>query len=177
VQYSEFYLLLGDLEIILLKARLEQTEKAMEKIVAQMGIVSAHQARDQMGIVSAQQARDQMGIVSAQQARDQMGIISAQQARDQMRIVSAQQARDQMGILSAQQDRDQTVKEDQASYSYSGGGDLSKEECDCETCEGKFDATYNDEDETENICELEEEYLDEGFTNYDDDTDDDSPSE
>ena len=114
--FSNFWFL-GDLEIILLKARLEQTEKAMESIVAQMGIVFAHQTRDQTG------------------------------------------------------------DEDQASHLYSDCADISKEECDCETCEGKFDATYNDEDEPENICELEEEYLDEGYTNYDDDTDDDSPSE
>jgi len=34
-----------DLEIILLKARLEQTEKAMERLVAQIGITSEQQAR------------------------------------------------------------------------------------------------------------------------------------
>ena len=82
-----------------------------------------------------------------------------------------------MGIVSAQQARDQKADQDQASYSYGDCGDISKENCDCETCEGKFDATYNDEDEPENIYELEDEYLDEGYTNYDDDTDDDSPSE
>jgi hypothetical protein len=36
--------LLGDLEISLLKARLEETEKAMERIVAQMGIVTSRLA-------------------------------------------------------------------------------------------------------------------------------------
>ena len=40
-------LFLGDLEIILLKARLEQTEKAMERLVAQIGITSTPQARHQ----------------------------------------------------------------------------------------------------------------------------------
>ena len=95
----------------------------------------------------------------------------------QIGIISAHQARYEMGIVSAHQAREQTDDEDQASYSYGDCGDKRKEECDCETCEGKFDATYNDEDEPENIYELEDEYLDEGYTNYDDDTDDDSPSE
>ena len=36
--------LLGDLEISLLKARLEETEKAMERIVAQMGVVTSRLA-------------------------------------------------------------------------------------------------------------------------------------
>ena len=94
-----------------------------------------------------------------------------------MGIVSAHQEMDQMGSGSAHQARDKTGDEDQVSYSYGDCGDISKEECDCETCEGKLDATNNDEDETENIYEFEDEYLDEGYTNYDDDTDDDSPYE
>ena len=39
-------LLLGDLEIIILKVWLEQTEKAMERIVTQMGIVSFNKKRN-----------------------------------------------------------------------------------------------------------------------------------
>ena len=48
IEYS-FYILflpLGDVEIQVLKARLEQTEAALERIVAHMGAVTARLARN-----------------------------------------------------------------------------------------------------------------------------------